>query len=89
MSNAKRDDNRTAVGLAWDDTTTQPLKIDPVTGRLLVTIDVVSGTPTVSSRLKRDDNFIPIAAGTGDDGTAAVIPLHINASTGRLAVNLE
>ena len=89
MANAKRDDNREIVGLGWDSTNSTPLqlKVDPVTGRLLITISSSNSSPTKHSQpAKRDDNRIPVGLGTDDDGTAAVAPLHTK-STGFLSID--
>lgn len=91
MANAKRDDNREIVGLGWDATnsTTSPLKVDPVTGRLLITISSIGDSSVHNSQpAKRDDNRMPVALATDDDGTAAVAPLHTK-TTGNLTINLS
>ena len=88
---AKRDDNRVTVGLAWDGTTTQPLKVDSVTGRLLIAVmSSCSAIPIVNSQpAKRDDNRESVSLAIGDDATAAVIPLHLCAESGYLSVDLS
>lgn len=70
MAQAKRDENRITSGLAFDGTTTQPLKVDPVTGRLLIAIDIVSSTSPANSRTlaKHDDNCEPTALVVDDNG---------------------
>lgn len=89
MSQAKRDENREAVGLGTSDDAnlnTLPLLIDPSTGRLLITVAALDMcTPTKQTLIKRDENRIPVSA--GDDGTN-ITPLHICADEGFLSVDL-
>jgi hypothetical protein len=85
------DNNRNYIALASQDiasATPAFLKVDPSTGRLLMVLaGSVSGSPTVHTSLaSRDDNREVIALCTGDDGTAAIIPLHV--SNGYLAVDV-
>ena len=62
MSEAKRDENRVTVGLAWDGSTTQPLLIDAATGRLLIEITTVtSTTPETRENAAHDQNHVPSA----------------------------
>jgi len=59
MANAKRDDNRVTVGLAFDGSVTQPLKVNPSTARLLIGIERVSSFPATSDPdAQIDDNRI-------------------------------
>lgn len=86
MSQAQRDENEIVVGLAYDGTTTQPLLVDPSTGRLLIEVAAISsGSPTVNTNFSRDENDVPVAG--ADDGTNP-IPLHICVTSGFLSVDL-
>ena len=85
---ANRDDNRVRVGYGLgEDGNVYPLKIDPITGRLLITIaSKLSGTATATNQpLKRDDNFSSVAGGLG---SGTIYPLHTDSNTGHLAVDL-
>ena len=49
------DENREHVALAFDGSNPAPLKVDPVTGRLLIAINIVAET-TSSRTPKIDEN---------------------------------
>jgi len=51
----KVDENSEYVSLAYDGTNAVPLKIDPVTGRLLVYVIIDNATPTLNNP-KIDEN---------------------------------
>ena len=87
MIQAKRDNNYESVGLAYDGTDTQPLLVDPVTSRLLISCYTIKASPTVHSRLKRDNNHIPVAGGTTDT-TSVATPLQIDSDSGFLSIDL-
>lgn len=85
MTEAKRDQNFITTGLAYDGTNTQPLLVDPTTGRLLITIMATTLGSTKNTNISRDENFVPV--GAGYDGTNAV-PLHVDGTSGLLAIDL-
>ncbi len=68
MSNAKIDNNRNAAAIVVD-TNGNPanLLVDPVTGRLLIDVSIVSATTPVLNNAKIDDNRRP--NGLASDGT--------------------
>lgn len=75
-----RDKNHNPVLLAWNGSQAVPVKVNPVTGRLLVSPsdsgdgDVVGDTPV------RDGNHVVSGAGVSSLDGATIIPLHINNS---------
>jgi len=78
------DANRSYVGLASDGTNATPLKVDPVSGRLLVAINIGSvGTPHTTSKI--DANRIN--ASLAYDGTNDR-PLLVD-SSGYLKIDLN
>ena len=88
MSNAKRDNNRITVGLAYDETNTQPLKVDASTGTLIVEITPVASLPATSSpAIKRDSNDIPVVLAVTDDANSTPSPL-LTDSNGLLIVDV-
>ena len=83
---AKRDENYVTVGLGYDGTTTQPLLVDPVTGRLLIAImSNVVGSPTKITKIPRDNNYVPINAAYDDTNP---VPLHVDQTSGLLAIDI-
>lgn len=83
---SKRDDNRNVVGLVYNGTTVVPLKVDPITGWLLIEIDSVKvGSPTVHEDTPRDSNRVGVSLAT--NGSKA-IPLHIDSESGNLSIDL-
>ena len=52
-----------------------PFKVDPVTGRLLVEIKVVSSLPSNLPGSKIDANRTPAALGVSDDANKEPMPL--------------
>lgn len=67
MAQAERDENSIAVALAYDGSTTKPLKVDPTTGRLLVAI-VSTGNGSGTRRAReRDENSIPVSQAYNDN----------------------
>ena len=86
MADAQRDDNRMAVALGWDETnlTTLPLRVDPVTKRLLLDITAVTTTtpPTLSEQ--RDDNRMPTGIAVTDNAARTISPLIVDNRNGLL-----
>lgn len=71
-----------------DGITPVPIQIDPVSGRVLVNITIIaSETPTVVTRIPRDNNFVPVLAGASTSDGITVLPIHISASTGGVSTN--
>jgi len=75
---AVRDGNRVTVGLgvsSADDTTTLPIQIDDVTGRLLIAVTVVEDEGgEMATIAPRDGNHIPAELGlkSDDSGIGAI-----------------
>jgi hypothetical protein len=86
---APRDANYIAVALGWDGTTTQALRVDPVTGRLLLEVDLVpaDAPAIVPAASKIDENHVHTMMGVTDDATTTVTPLFCKAATSRLSVD--
>lgn len=74
----QRDDNFENVSLAVDNVTglPVPLKVDPITGYLLVDI-VVESSSDLNISSKIDENFEGVAMAT-DDSTGLARPLKVN-----------
>ncbi|WP_457635794.1 hypothetical protein [Persephonella sp.] len=84
---AKRDENKTAVGIAWDGLHIHPLLVDPVTGRLK--IEIISngtGSSVVHKTSKRDENRSPVYGGVDDN--LEPMHLHVDSANGGLLVDL-
>jgi len=89
MSQAKRDNNSIPTSLAVDtDGNTEPLRVDPATGRLLIEVAVVSSTDPATPSGKRDNNQIPVSYAITDDASATPTPLIIDNRNGYLFVDL-
>lgn len=87
----KRDsNNRPVAGAVTDDAnkTVVPLKVDAVSGRLLLQVDKSSGgAPTVANQpASRDGNNEPVSLVKGSDSN--VYPLHIDATSGHLSIDV-
>jgi hypothetical protein len=83
----KVDDNREYVQLAYDGTNPAPLKVDPVTGRLLIAINVIEEPETVEVNTdKIDENKEGLALGVTSENEP--IPLHIDNRNDCLFVDL-
>jgi hypothetical protein len=87
---AKRDENRTTVGLAYDGDSTAPIKLDPVTDALLVEIADTSsgGTITDTDRAKRDENYVPVLMAVTDDENENLVPIATD-NDGNLLVDFR
>lgn len=84
-TNAKRDGNREAVGLVYDDTDTKPLKVDPSNQRLIIEIAVVSSFPTTSDpSIERDANRESISLAYNDTDPKPLL----TDSNGRLIMDI-
>lgn len=87
---AKRDDNRISDGLSWDGTTPRRLLVDPSTSRLEIVISASLGnSPVVHSQpTERDENKVTVSMTVTDNTQSLPIPLHVDAVSGFLAVDL-
>jgi hypothetical protein len=84
------DNNFQNASLAYNDTTglPAPLLIDPVTGRLLIAIDVVASLNDLDVSKKIDENFEGVSMAVGDNVTAAIKPLKIDPTNGGLICDI-
>jgi hypothetical protein len=80
------DNNFQNVGLAYNSTTLlpAPLLIDPVTGRLLIAIDVVASFNDLDVSTKIDENREGVAMAVTDNVAATIKPLKIDPTNGGL-----
>lgn len=91
MANAQRDQNRFAVGMgvnATDLVTTLPLRVDPVTDRLLVQFVAFSGSSVLSTNVGRDQDRRTTIYGVTDDANKTLVPLMIDHLTGALIIDI-
>ena len=90
--NAKRDENFIAVALGVSDTdgtTTLPLSVDPVTGRLLIEINgQLTDGNTVPLMVGRDENWRETASAVTDDADETVSPLIVDNRNNYLYIDL-
>lgn len=86
----KRDENsEVVVGGVDTDGAIKPLLVDPVTGRLLIDIEVVSEPISpILNKNKIDENRESTSQGVGDDSTADEIPFHIDSRNGNLFLDV-
>lgn len=89
----KRDENRVTVGGGVTDDsnkTVEPLRTDPVTGRLLIEIyGVTSTTPsTLKTVAYKDGNYANTGIAVTDDANSTVTPLIIDSRNNYLFVDL-
>jgi hypothetical protein len=85
------DDNFKNVDLAVDDDITgaiSPLLVDPVTGRLLIGIEIVASFNDLDVSSKIDENFEGVAMAVDDDATAKIKPLKIDPTNGGLICDI-
>ena len=88
--NSKRDENRvtTALGITDDaNVEIRKLLVDPITGRLLITITPTSDTTPVQNKAGRDENRIVSGQAVTDDANADVKALLIDNLTGFLFID--
>ena len=92
MGISRIDDNFTKTAIASDGVTgIEPLRVDPVTSRLLIDVEVTTSTTPATLESKRDDNFVPVSYAVTDDASENLTPLIIDNRSGYLFVdfNLE
>jgi len=85
------DDNYQSVGLIVKDNTDQDidvLKVDPVTGRLLVELFYESSSD-LDVAIKIDENYGGVALAVTDDASQTIKPLKVHPTSGCLLVNLS
>ncbi len=83
----KVDDNNCYVALANDGTDAVPLKVDPITGKLLIEIHYVVEAERTINQAKIDENKESASIVLGDDGE--LYPLQIDNRNGYLLVDIE
>jgi len=81
------DENSEYAALAYDGTDAVPLKIDPVTGRLLVEIHYLPEAARTIHSAKIDENSESTAIADGEDGET--YSLHIDARNDYLLIETE
>ena len=81
------DDNNQYVALAYNGTESVPIKVDPVTGRLLIEIHYLAEVSRTINPVKIDDNNESTSLALGDDGE--IYPLQIDSRNGNLLVDIE
>lgn len=88
--NAKIDQNYDKVGLAVTDdlnTYTKPLLVEPILDYLEIDIIYLPALVSVAATAKEDDNYEYVQLAT-DEATGLPAPLKVQASTGRLILDL-
>jgi len=83
---SKRDENKHVVALAYDGTDAVPLKVDPVTGRLLVDITLTTDA-AYGATSKRDANKQNVALAV--DSNEVVRPLIVDPTNEYLYVDVS
>lgn len=87
----KQDQNQTKVGggvNSVDGVTLMNLPIDPVTGELLVIVEIVSDVVPTLSESKRDSNGTPVSCGLNQSDGITPVPLLIDNRNGNLWVDI-
>jgi hypothetical protein len=89
--NLYRDENRITIGggvSSSDGTTVLPLKVDPVTGRLIVAIDICTDSPIVSDGTDLiDENRVQVSSAVREDNNTT-FPLHVCSTNNFLALDI-
>lgn len=78
MAQAKRDENRVPVLLgvsSVDGVTPVPIRVDPLTGRVLANILAIDEFASTNPEIKRDENRIQVGTAVTDDSNQTVKPL--------------
>jgi len=93
MTDAKTGANREKVCLGIstaDDTIVLPIKIDPISGGVIIDPTFVADTTPVleTNALRRDANRIPVGGGETDDASRSVLPLLFDSRNDTLWVDL-
>ena len=90
MANAKIDENFQGIQLATADNalqTTQPLLVEPILDYLEIDLVIDTTLVSVSADSKIDENFEGVALAY-DDTALEAKPLKVDATTGRLMLDL-
>ena len=90
MAQAGKDDNYASTALLSDGAgSTEPLRVDPATGYVLVDVAVTAATvaPSTSQAAARDQNDVPVGM-VVEDGSSTLCPLVVDTSTSRLLVDM-
>jgi hypothetical protein len=91
MTDAKVDENKGVVALAVTDDAsadTKPLLVDPVTGRLEISVNAVVALTSVSPAIKIDENREGVSMAVTDDANLTPKPLKVTATDGELILDL-
>lgn len=83
----KIDSNFEGVAQADDLSNATPLKVDPVTGRLLVDVSIVSSGGVVNSINPADGNFERPGMGVADNANSTPLPFQTD-TNGNLLVDI-
>ena len=83
---SKVDENREYLSLASDGSSAVPIRVDPVTGRLLIEIYYLPEVARTLNRTKIDENSEDVSKAINDDGD--IVPLLIDSRNGYLLVDL-
>jgi hypothetical protein len=83
---SKTDENREYLALADNGSIAEPLRVDPVTGRLLIEIFYKPEIARTLNRTKIDENYEPAVKAVDDDGE--IVPLLIDSRNGYLLVDI-
>lgn len=76
--NAVRDKNFVPVALGWDGTQVAPLKVNPVTGRLLAIYGGNDPAAVIAQSAVRDGNHVVSALAVSTLDPTKTIPVHCN-----------
>lgn len=90
MGISRIDNNFTKTATASDGVTgIEPLRVDPVTSRLLVDIEVTTSTTpaTLPAVGKIDDNYTKTATAVTDDANETITPVIIDSRSGYLFID--
>ena len=90
MPDANRDNNRIPVALgvsSLDGITPVELEVNPVNDQLSMDVANDAGRAiTVGTRITRDANNVPVAAGVSSVDGITPVPFHVGPNNGRLMI---
>lgn len=88
--NAERDQNYVTVGMgiADDLSSTQPLRVNPVTGELLTDDTPGAEIATAMTMDERDQNYVPTVYGISDTDGTTLVPIRTDGD-GNLLVDMH
>jgi len=90
MAEAGRDNNYVSTALLSDGAgNTEPLRVDPATGYVLIDVVITSATtpPSTAQIAPRDNNFVPVSL-VVEDGSTVLAPLVVDTATSRLLIDM-